>query len=68
MRSELKKRLNYILPDAVKMLFSETIRKKLINNKDFISQYNMLLEWDNIEDDSSYNDYQIMQLDRKSVV
>ena len=44
----LIKKIVFVLPDPVQILFSRVIRRQLVGNRVFLDQYNELLHMDNI--------------------
>lgn len=57
---------NNYLPEWVKSLVGEVIRKRLIDNKQFVSQYNELLEADH-KDDQRLKQYQFRLLQQTCI-
>lgn len=50
MKANVLKKLNENIPDIIKVLGKDVIRKKLINNRIFIKQYEELKRFENFED------------------
>ncbi len=58
MKSSLMKKLNYSLPDFVKVPFSMFIRGRLIHNPEFKKQLSLLEQYEGVEDEREYIEYQ----------
>ena len=50
------KKLNVVVPDSIKVVFSKIIHGFLINNKEFIGQLKRLKEYDLMSEQSKENE------------